>query len=163
MLDRVGTIGGRLGYAEPFKRPAETLDQTATIGSWLITMPGASPWNQWMLCVMHLRDIPGVKPSYHRYEGSEYELMLWALDPVELASVESMETTPIKLLRPPSGVFQFHNGGRDDRAIALGEAVAHAIVLGVLPPEPAGDPGAIAWWKQCIEATAAHDQEGRHG
>lgn len=165
MLAEVGKIQGRLGTAELFRRAPESTDETATLVSWLVSLPHTGlPWGQWMLCVVHLREIPGERECYHQYEGSEYELMLMALDPTHPATVGTLEDpdTPIVFLTPPSGVFQFHNGGRDDLAISMCAEVAGALVSGVLPPEPAGDPGATMWWRQCIAGTAAHDR-GEHG
>lgn len=166
MLVRVGKIAGPLGDAEPFRRPPASTDETATLASWLVTIPEGSrwnewPWNQWILCVIHLREIPGERIPRHQYEGSEYEILLMALDPSFPATVETIEHEPIHYLTPPSGVFQFHNGGRDDLAVSLTQAVAEGLVHGVLPFEPAGNLGATIWWRQCIAGTAAHDR-GEH-
>lgn len=160
----MGDLRGRLGFAERFTRPPQVTDETACLASWLITLPGWVPWSQWALFLVHLRDIPGVRPAHHHYPESEYELMLMALDPKDVYDVARVEDPdqPMRWLTPPSVVVQFDNGGHDDRAVSLGAAAAEAILHGVLPPEPAGDPGAVSWWRQCVAATADHDREGFH-
>src|SRR6185436_14739660 len=59
-------------------------DHEATLWSALLRVPGAHPfWSWWLLTVLHLRDIPGVRPAHLQFEGAGHEFSIIAIDPTD--------------------------------------------------------------------------------
>ena len=61
------------------KPPDAPKDQDATVAAWLIEGPFHPAWQHWLMSVVHLREIPGVKPAVKRYPEAAYEFLIASL------------------------------------------------------------------------------------
>ena len=74
--DFTGTVARAWRISKPADAPK---DQEATIAAWLIEGPFHIAWDHWLMAVVHLRDLPGVKPAYKRYPDAAYEMVIASL------------------------------------------------------------------------------------
>jgi len=137
------------------KRP----DHEACLGSWLVNVPGAHPlWAHWLVTIIHLRDIPGVKPAYKKYAEAEHEFSIWSINPETCPEPDpdkSLEGFPI--LSPYDVQEQFH-GISDRDAFRVAERCVLAIVNGQVSPDQDFRP----MWHRIITGTVAHFRQGAH-
>lgn len=158
----VGPAGAatRLDITRTRSDPA---DSVATLGMYWLVCPGQSPyWDTYTLAIIHLRDIPGVKPAHIRLPGATHELFLTALDPTHNVHPEKPKTwkhlTPINLMEqvilpdPPEG---------DEAALNLLDMAAKAIVGGLTWAEPPLS-GQIEPWRTMLIKTTAHLRGEEH-
>lgn len=135
-------------------------DQQATLAAWLINAPGQSPaWSDYMVGIIHLRDIPGVKPASINRPGATHELLICALDPAENPDPGDIET--IVPLSPINAAVQF-TGNSDEQAIHIGEQATRAICDGYMPAEPALSGQGQQIWTDAVDATIEHLKRGYH-
>lgn len=127
-------------------------DTQGTIVSWFLNCPGQSPaWRHFLLSVVHLRPIEGVRPATITVPGATHEVMLWALNPE--ATPDALNAASWAILRPVNMVIQVELPS-DHHARELALLLARAIVHGYLPAEPPFPGGAV--YLQPVLATAAH-------
>lgn len=147
-------IRGLAGGAEriPVETFGMTADQSATLESWLLHLPGQAIWHHYTLSMIHLRNIEGVKPAVRQHDEAEYELMLVALDPDKGPTATDRES--LHPLRPINFVRQFHfaRGSDDDRARRLCATFVVYLVHGDLPAELQGIRGAEELWSRTVDA-----------
>ncbi len=157
------TFEGPAGKVWTFAPPPADGDprHATTIGqSYLAFAPQAHPlWSWHALMAVALRDVPGLPPAIRHYDGAEYELMVWALDPQHPAPDPRAWPLPgnLHMLQPADAVVQFHGTG-DDGAAELTRLCAEAVAAGVLVP----DSDHRESWRRIVEATAEHFQAGGH-
>lgn len=133
--------------------------QTATLATWLVHIPSASPaWSDYQVSVVHLRDIPDTREVTRQYPEAAYELMMYALDPDRHPRPDDVET--LVPLHPLNMVIQFH-GISDEDAGGLAEACARAMCLGILAAEPDFEPQRQLW-RDMIRNSIEHIQTGGH-
>lgn len=136
-----------------------TPDQDATVGCFLVQAPGAHAfWDHYIVSVVHLRPIVGVKPPVITRAGATHELMIMALNPEQpLPSPVVAPGWQIHFLTPIDVIEQFRVA---DDAIAdkVLELAVRAIVDGCGSP----DQDWRRWWTNAIAETAAHFNEGTH-
>jgi hypothetical protein len=136
-------------------------DSDGTVVGWLLHAPSAHPfWTYWMVAVIHLRPIDGVRPAVIRLDGATHEIMIAALDPgcplPNLNAVGRCEAA-FTFLVPIDLVEQFIV--RDDaQAAQLGDLAVSGCVEGYASP----DQDWRAWWRGAVRQTASHLREGRH-
>jgi hypothetical protein len=137
-------------------------DADGTVDYWLVRAPHAHPlWAWYIVGVVHLRPIDGVRPAEVRRPGATHELMIAALDPEKpLPDPDQMgrgEGPSPAILRPIDVVHQF--GVRDDAdALQVCEAAIQAIVHGSISP----DQDWRSRWREAIDETVTHIIEGKH-
>lgn len=135
-------------------------DQEATVAAWFLQIPGAHPlWSCYMLSVVHLREIAGVKPAVKRFNNATHELLVIALNPNLKPRPDDRNTW--QHMTPINVVEQFEVGD-DDAAAAIAEKFARACVDGHLHVEPQGIYGERVLWTHAVERTAEHMRLGGH-
>jgi hypothetical protein len=135
--------------ATKLRRP----DEAATVAAWFLHCPGQSAaWDRYMLYVIHLRPIPGVKPAVVHVPHATHEVVLVALDP-ERNPVPAKPKT-WSFLHPLNVVDQV-TVPSDDAAQSLARDCAQAVVDGRLPAEPPLS-GAVEPWRSALIKTSAH-------
>jgi hypothetical protein len=134
-------------------------DQQATLAAWFLNCPGQSAaWDRYLLSVIHLRPLLGVKPAGIRVPGATHEVILVALDPARHPHPTKPRTWTI--LRPVNVAEQITLPG-DIAARHLLKLAARAVIDGGLPAEPAMS-GAVEPWRTTLIRTAAHLRGEEH-
>ena len=151
-------IGAGEWRAWSIQASPSTPDQAATVSAWLLYCPGAHVvWSYWMLGVIHLRPIDGVRPPVILRDGASHELMIVALDPTYAPPDPVGWGGPIHYLTPVDVVEQFRV--RDDaQARRLANSAVRALMSGTVSP----DQDWRTWWQKSVAATAAHFLHGEH-
>ena len=134
--DFKGVFGSLWRVAKPDAAKLEMPDWQATLGQWLLTVPGAHPvWHSYALGVIHLRDIPGVRPAHKQYPEAEHELLLLALDPEKpLPDPDDVANFKPAYLTPLNLVEQFH-GVTDEQAVEIAEWLGRSFIDGLANPD----------------------------
>jgi hypothetical protein len=157
--DRPTRIQGPAGSGFVYSPAPQAPDQTASLRAWVLTCPGQSPaWSQFMLTVVHLRPIEGVRPATLHFPGAGHEFLLVALNPqhpVHGNGDLAGHLTPVNVCVQEAGLT-------DDQAVAICDGLAAMVVSGQLPAEPALSGGAQEPYKRVIRASAQHLREGLH-
>lgn len=132
----------------------------AAVASWLLNVPGAHPfWSYWVMSVISLRDLPGMKPAHKCYPEAEYEFMILAVDPERHPAPDPdlILLEGFGWLDPIDVMEQFHGiSVMDCRRLAEGSV--RAICSGFISPDQDYRPA----WKSLIAGTVQHLAEGRH-
>jgi len=112
------------------------LDHAATLGTWVLTVPGAHPfWHSYWLSAVHLRDIPGAPPAAKHYPEATHEIMLFALDPDKsLPDPDDGDNFHPAFLTPANLVEQIH-GVTDEQATSITEKLGRSFVDGICSPD----------------------------
>jgi len=128
-------------------------DWTGMVASWFLTCPGQSPaWNDYLLSIIHLRPIEGVKPAVITVPHATHEVLLFALNPGAYPTV----TDPSTWARlTPHNVCEQIQLPDDEAATRLLRKCANGVLHGVLPAEPPLA-GAVEPWRTVLIKTAAH-------
>lgn len=137
----------------------ETPDQTATLTAWLVHGGFHPLWSYWMIAVIHLREIAGVRPSHKSYPAATHEFMIVSLESAPgSAHVHPDPDDPksFKPLMPPDVVWQF-DGLDDAKASRLADLAVKAIIAGHASP----DVDWRSWWLEALPKTAEHLGSGR--
>lgn len=143
----------------PDRRP----DWDASIGLALLSGPWHPFWGWWAVAVVHLRDMPGVRPAYRQYPTAEYEFAIHSLDaggsvgkPWDVE--RDYMSWSSRLLTPPDVVKHFDVGTtlpvveRDRVARAVFTSAVAGIVRGGVSP----DSDFRSWWNAAIPRTVEH-------
>jgi hypothetical protein len=150
-------LTGRVGRARqvPLANPPLRPEWAATVAAWLCDLPGWSPaWRHYLISVVHLRDIPGVRPALRKYPSAEYEFIVGALDPAQPPNFEAEDPLPFNFLSPLNVVEQFHDMD-DAAAAALVRAVVEHAIRGEVILEPDGIVGAREHWREVLRGYGA--------
>jgi hypothetical protein len=129
----------RIWEARYIPRPEDLLDWSASLGRWVMHIPDAHPlWSWFVADMIHLRDIPGVKPAHKRVPDAGHEFMIFALHPdwkptVDPRGVRLSDGT-LAFMSPYECEFQFA-GCTDEAAIQLANRAVQAIANGRLTPD----------------------------
>lgn len=134
-------------------KPA-TLDQTAALGTWLADCPGMHHafWRCWSISLIHLRDIPGVRPATKQRPDATHEVISAAIDPSTAPSTESPLSHAI--MRP---IVQFKSPS-DELALRVMHAAARAIASCMISP----DSDYRTAWELWLQGTADCFASGGH-
>lgn len=160
------TLTGRYGSAWDVSAADKTRpDQEATVAGWVAHIPGSHPvWPVYMIAVVHLRAMAGVRPANLHYLGAEHEFLIAALDPdgrpdhpLSVTDHESWQH-----LSPINICVQFDTGRGDEVAAEIcADAVKYLLDEGV-GVEPNDDARVRPFWTALIRNTADHAR-GAHG
>lgn len=150
--------GGRGAWIVPIPDDGPP-DWKATLAGWFVHAPGAHPaWSWWYVGVIHLRDIPGVRPAIIRRPGATHEVMFMALDPKAGSPVDrDLGRDGLPFLEPIDLEHQLVDL-TDDHARGVAISAVRAIVaLGWSP-----DQDFRSMWATALDATADHHRAGAH-
>lgn len=151
-------MAGPAGTAERCTLPDDV--PHAGCAGWLLCCPGQSvAWDQYLLAVIHLRDVPGLPPAHRDVGGATHEVQLYALHPGTRA-VPDDSSTWVRM-DPPNLIWQGHLDD-DTQAVALAEMCARAMVAGILWAEPPLS-GQQSPWHTTLVMTTAHLRGEPHG
>lgn len=138
--------------------PSDAPDVAGTIATWFLDCPGQSPaWRHYVLSIIHLRPIQGVKPAVIARPGATHEIILVALDPQSNPIPSDVETWTH--LRPLNFVGQLTLPS-DDQAKIVVETLAKAVIDGILWAEPPLS-GQVEPWESQLRQLEAH-AAGKH-
>jgi hypothetical protein len=157
--DVKGPYGEAWRYPLPAVGARKTRDQDGTLAAWLVYAPKSHLiWPHKLVSVIHLRDIPGVKPAYRSYPEAEYELNIVSLDPEKHPNpvIEDVDKG-LSMLHPPDVIVQFHRI-KDEQVIMMLDWAIQAIVDGHLVP----DQDYRSHWREAVQTTIAHIIDGSH-
>lgn len=144
-------------------------DWDASLAQWQLNVPKAHPfWSWWLVNLVHLRPIEGVRPAHKKYPEAEYEFLVMALDPDSNMALDPDSKIPdpdtvladtvfYRYLMPPDFVHQFH-GLDDTQAKELCKLAIRTVVRGGLSP----DQDYRAIWKKVLMSTVEHMALGGH-
>lgn len=126
-------LEGPFGWARLCPPPPEHPNAATTVASWFMHLPGQGiGWDQYMLAVISLEDVPGRPPPVKRYPQAEYELLVAALNPERNPHPGDVETWQV--MDPVNVVEQFHGINRE-QAARVAQACAAGCVAGRLMAE----------------------------
>lgn len=134
-------------------------DHDATVALYLVHVPGAHAfWDHWLMTVVHLRPIAGVKPPTKQFEDATHEFMIAALNPeYPLPPLVVDKDWRTHFLLPLDVMEQFTT--RDDATAARQQTASWSCPCSrYLSP----DQDWRVWWKQAIASTASHFNDGTH-
>jgi hypothetical protein len=133
----------------------ERPDETASLVTWLLHCPGVhAVWCYWMMQLIHLRPIEGVKPAGKKYPEAEHELLVLALNP-EKGEPDPDNVRTFEWMTPPDSCIQFH-GVTDDVAVEIVGLVARGVADGILCP----DSDFRRQWERSFRSTLEHHTHG---
>lgn len=138
----------------PLPKTDETHGQLA---SWLIEGPFHPFWNQWVMLLIHLHDIPG-KEVHKKSPEMTHEMIIFSVDPKQPLKPKDLQKTEgisKHLLQPIDVIQQFHVD-TDAQAIQLISLVAKIILAGQASP----DQDYRNYWAKSISVTAEHIRDG---
>lgn len=141
-------------------KPGDPPDVLGSLRGFLVRAPKRHPlWEHWIVCVVHLRPIPGQsRPAVKHYPEAEYEMLILALNPEKAPhDPDGWREKGFAWMTPPDVVEQFH-GVTDSQAAKLcGLVVRHIVEQGASP-----DQDYRTYWAKMIHGTVAHYRDGRH-
>jgi hypothetical protein len=147
----------RIGQAGRAWQLALNSEWPACLAGWLVDRPGAHPWwHNYIVAVVHLRDVPGVGAAKKQYPEAAYEFQIVTVNPEE-CPVPDPDAGHWPFLIPPDVIHQFH-GVKDEDAVRICELAVSAIADGLLSP----DSDFRSAWKASLETTVRHFVDGRH-
>jgi hypothetical protein len=130
----VATKTGPRGTASLVHAMPIRADESASLASWFLELPGSHPaWSCYLLSVIHLRQIPGVHPPVIKEPDATHELTVLSLDPTVGPRAEDLDSW--RYMLPVNIAEQFHVDSDAD-ARELARLAADALVLGILDPDP---------------------------
>lgn len=92
---------GRAWEVSGAGRDEVSVEQTASLGIWLIEAPMANPlWSHYAATLFHLHDIPGA-PAAIRRQGATHELWIGTVDPEVENTIDPSDIRTFKMLSPP--------------------------------------------------------------
>lgn len=150
---------GPFGRAWTLAHTSDVPDHTACLGSWLVNVPGAHPWwSHWLVSVIHLRDIPGVKPAFKKYPDAGFEFAIYSINPDKCPQPDPDDiANGFPLLTPVDVQEQFH-GVSDRDAWRIAQSGIEAMVHGRISPDQDFRP----MWNRLIVGTVSHFRQGKH-
>lgn len=140
--------------------PATRPEQAASVGTWLVNVPGAHQfWEWWVVAVVHLREGVSLPPPKRIYEGAEYEFTILTVDSDECPNPdpELADEEGLLFYTPPDVVEQFH-GVEDSAAARIAALAVDEILGGKISPDSEYRPK----WKTLIDDTVKAFQAGHH-
>lgn len=131
------------------KPPDAPPDQEATVAVYLIEGPFHVAWQHWLMSVVHLRDIPGVKPAVKRYAEAAYEFLIASLSPDGGHNPDDPKGW--RWLQPLDVCEQFH--GMTD---AQADEMLQAFVRGVCHGQASPDQDFRRFWRHQLDLAVQH-------
>lgn len=135
-------------------------DFDATVDMFLVQRRAAHPvWDHWLVSLVHLRPMAGVRPAHVTVAGATHELMIVALNPeFQLPPLDCRSPLWAPKYLTPIDVTEQFPCPDDAFAQHFLELSVTAIVNGYISPDEA----ARALWKESIATTLRHYGDGTH-
>lgn len=161
------TYLGRNGRAERLTLDPSLQGADTTLAWWLLTGTWHPAWPQFVISVIHLRDVEGREPAKLQFPGATHELIVLALnpgDPPKVYEAADLERKGLKLcgyLEPIDVVHQFE--ATDEQMEKLARLSAWGCVDGLLNPstDDAREYYREQWLIACVK-TLAHMRGEEH-
>lgn len=153
-------IAGPYGIAEEV--PLEGLANAgATLCAWLITSSVYHPlWNQYLLAVVGLGEVPGFPPAKLKFPGASHELIVHAIDPKDGTVYKPTDGRFPQLI--PINICEQYEA-TDAEMTEVAWLACRAVVHGGLNPETADAPTRIReQWLSAVTKTLAHIRGEEH-
>ena len=133
-------------------------DRHSTIAAYMLESQRFHPhWSRWLLSVIHLRPVPGIRDAVIRLPGATHEIMIASLDP---DSYDEHATFPpptgFRMLSPLDVAEQFIVPA-DQYAVRLLRIGVEACCIGIASP----DSDHRHAWHMSIHQAAASYRDGR--
>ena len=164
-------FAGRAGVVEemPADRPAGDWlpEADATLAHALFTaQPRQHPfWNQYVIFVCHLRDIPGQsRPAVRSHPEDTHNLMVITVNP-EIGPVKAADCFTWYRERwqlQPLNYSEFLRNLTDEQAVEVFNLACRAFAEGLFIVEPEGIGGARDFVKRSLAETCDHVRDGTH-
>lgn len=134
-------------------------DLQGSVASYYVRAPGRHAfWEWWLMAVIHLRPIPGVRPALLHRPDASHEFMWAALDPgkcpptgIDGEPQPGTVMTPLDLVHQVAGITD-EQAGR-----ILADCVRGVVGFGASP-----DSDLRQWWKTMLDGTVVHFLAGAH-
>ena len=139
----------------------------STVCWWLLTGSWHPLWSQFILSVVHLRQIEGMKEPLLQFPGATHEMLVFALNPGEpprehLADLlETKGIASVGYLEPIDVVHQFE--ATDEEMVDIADWCAFGCVNGILTPST--DDNRLYYreqWLGAVVKTLAHMRGEEH-
>lgn len=161
------TYVGANGRAQRLTLHPSLQGADTTLAWWLLTGTWHPIWPQFVISVIHLRDVEGREPATLQFPGATHELLVLALNPGEPPKIHDavkLERKGLKLcgyLEPIDVVHQFE--ATDEQMVDLAKLAAQACVDGRLNPstDDAREFYHEQWLTACVK-TLAHMRGEEH-
>lgn len=152
------------GWAKLIPVPDDVRNASENVATWLFFAPEAHPlWSSHILCVIRLREVPGMPPPQLAVPGATHEFGVLALNPeYQPYTVESYldhltkSEKGVPYLTPHDACVQV--SASDDQAKLLGAYAARAVTVRHLIP----DSDYASRWDRALRETLQHIQTGDH-
>ena len=156
---REPTLSSPAGKAWLLESKSPVPDHQACLTAWLINVPRAHPfWQWWTVNMIHLRDIPGVRPAHKQYASAEYEFMIAAINPEQCPNPDPDKVDEGYPFLHPLDVTEQFDGVSDAEAVRICEGAVRTILAGEISP----DQDYRSWWHELIQNTVRHFKDGLH-
>lgn len=160
------TVMGRAGKAWKvsvgYDPKTDPPDWSGCLAQWQVNATCYHPmWSWWLVQLIHLRPIAGVKDPVIRLPGATHELVICSLDPdkrvLDPDEKPSDDEKRYHILTPID-VEEQMAGLDDDGAVKVCELAVRAIVNGHISP----DQDYRAMWREMLKNTVEHVMLGDH-
>jgi hypothetical protein len=129
VTDKEPDVVGRVGKAWKEESPKK---ETSTC-SWIVFAPDAHPlWDYYFISCVSLADFAGVTPAKKYNKDATHEIIVIALDPAQIPTVNDINV--IRILTPINFMGQWKEEN-DDSARTTIEKTVRDIVDGILSPD----------------------------
>jgi hypothetical protein len=135
-------------------------DHRGGIASYVVNGPFNIMWQWWLVGMVHLRPIEGVKPPHLLRPDATHEFLIASIHPDERVDIDRVEKPGFRGLRTLDPIDVQHQlaGLTDAQAEELGDLCMQAVVRGMLSP----DQDWRRMWVRSLEQTAEHVRTGGH-
>ena len=159
------TITGPMGRAWSVPLSNDKPEWSGSVGVWLLESDKFHPaWTRWLVGLVHLRPIEGVRPAAKHFPSATHEFHIVSLNPEHYANhAEKLagrfsEDEPWGFLTPIDVVEQF-----EVSADAIARQILDLAVRAILDGHASPDQDYRTLWQRLIADTAKHYRDGRHG
>lgn len=130
-------------------------DHAGYVRGYLVHFPGAHAfWDEWTVEVIHLRDLPGVKPAHKRTEACSHEFLFTAFEkeqPHDPDAFKGTRLVPLDLVHQVEGIT-------DEQARTILDLAVRLMCDCGIPP----DADYRGFWTVTLTATAQCTAAGNH-
>lgn len=137
-------------------------DWDASIGLYLVNGSFHPMWSWWAIAVVHLRDLPGVRPASKQYPEAEYEFGIYSLDTPPAGKPFDIDKDALewarRVLSPPDVIQQFDVGTAlpVEERDRIARKVLDLAIDAVVDAHASPDSDFRRWWRAAIPRTVEH-------
>lgn len=159
--DMMGRAGKAWRVTAGYDPKTDPPDWSGCLVQWQVNATCYHPmWSWWLVQLIHLRPIEGVRPPVVRLPGATHELVICSLDPGKpmLDPDEKPTDARTYAILTPIDVEEQVAGLDDAAAVKVCELAVRAIVDGHMSP----DQDYRSAWRDTLKRTAEHVVLGGH-